>query len=150
VLYSIFTGQSPQKSSLRPQPADQAAVENRYAEILSLDFSSEPTLAWDLQHLLHRGASRQITTIEAFLTGLNQVAVEFGWNPPSSKAVRAEARAHLRTGLAQLRQGHDLIAASRDAIREAAILDEIGDDLEAELKRLLLKINEMLAARVLP
>lgn len=150
ILYPIFTGQSPMKGSLRPQPADQATVEARYSDVNQLDFSPEPTLSYALQDLLQRGARRHVTSIDQFILGLNDIAVSFGWNPPPSRAVRADARTQLREGLAKLREGHDNLKTARDLIREAAILDDIGDDLEAELKRLLTKINEMLNARVIP
>jgi serine/threonine protein kinase len=150
ILYPIFTGQSPLKGSLRPQPADQAGVDSRYSDVNTLDFSAEPTLSYALQDLLQRGAHRQITTIDQFLVGLNEVALAFGWNPPPSRAVRAEARKHLREGLAKLREGQDHVRAARDLLREAVILDDIGDDLDAELRRLLAKINEMLNGRVIP
>ncbi|MFN8420395.1 MAG: hypothetical protein U0528_14315 [Anaerolineae bacterium] len=150
ILYPIFTGQSPMKGSLRPQPADQAAVEARYADVNQLDFSPEPTLSYALQDLLQRGANRQISNVDQFMVGLNEVAVGYGWNPPSSRQIRAEARRQLRDGLAKLREGQDSIREARDLIREAAILDDIGDDLEAELRRVLTKINDMLNARVIP
>ena len=74
ILYPIFTGQSPQKGSLRPQPADQATVESRYSDINALDFSAEPTLSYALQDLLQRGANRQITTADQFALGLSDAA----------------------------------------------------------------------------
>jgi serine/threonine protein kinase len=150
VLYPIFTGQSPMKGTLRPLPADQATVDSRYAEIKTLDFSPEPTLSARLQTLLQRGADRQVASIDQLASELSGIALEFGWNAPPSRASRSEARKHLRDGLARLRQGHDLIREARDLIREAMITDDIGDDQEAELRRLLTKINDMLNQRVIP
>lgn len=150
ILYPIFTGQSPLKGTLRPQPADQTGVDARYSDVTALDFSPEPTLSYALQDLLQRCAHRQITTIEQFMLGLNDAALAFGWNPPPSRAIRADARKHLRDGLSKLRQGQDNLRAARDLIREAMILDDLGDDFEAELRRMLAKINDMLNARVIP
>lgn len=152
ILYPIFTGLSPQKGMLVPQPAGQAEVDSRYSEINQLDFGVEPTLSSALQRLLQRGASRQIATVEQFISGLHGVAALFGWdspNVPINPAMRT-AREQLRSGLSKLRQGQDSIREARDMLREAAIMDDIGEDLEAELRRLLGKINDMLNGRVIP
>ncbi len=45
ILYSIFTGLSPQKTTLRPQPGPLSEVEARYQDVNSLDFGVEPTLS---------------------------------------------------------------------------------------------------------
>lgn len=148
VLYPVFTGLSPQKGSLRPQPADQAGVDSRYAEINQLDFGSEPTLSAPLQELLQQGASRQLTSIEQFITGLSGAAGDFGWD--SSRPGVREARAQVRDALSKLRLGQELLHEARALLLEAAIKDDISADMEAELRRLLNKINEMLTARVIP
>jgi hypothetical protein len=148
ILYPIFTGLSPQKGSLMPQPASAAELENRYKEIDQLDFGVEPTLSRALQSLLQQGAQRQIESIEQFTKGLDEAAEAFGWDAPQRR--RREARDQVRNGLAKLRQGQDSIREARDMLREAAILEDIGDDLDAELRRLLGKINEMLNSRVIP
>lgn len=150
ILYPIFTGLSPQKGSLKPQPADQVGVENRYSDVKQLDFGVEPTLSAALQDLLQRGARRQLTTIDQFIAGLSEVAAAYGWNPSPSQAAVREIRSQVRNGLAKLRQGQDALRDARDILREAAISDHIGEDLEAELRRLLGKINEMLNCRVIP
>src|SRR5690606_13854228 len=57
ILYPIFTGMSPQKTALRPQPGSQQEVEDRYRDVTDLDFGMEPTLSTALQTLLQRGAA---------------------------------------------------------------------------------------------
>jgi serine/threonine protein kinase len=152
ILYPIFTGLSPQKSSLVPQPAGQAEVDSRYSDIDRLDFGVEPTLGAGLQRLLQQGARRQITTIDQFASALSTVAAGFGWEAPSVPVdhPRVEARLQVRTALARLREGQDAIRDAREVLRDAAIMDDIGADLEAELRRLLGKINDMLNCRVIP
>ncbi len=148
ILYPIFTGLSPQKGSLMPQPASLAEVENRYKDIDQLDFGVEPTLSADLQALLQKGAQREINSVDQFVADLDRAAEAYGWDAPIR--TRREARKQMQVGLARLRQGQDSIREARDMLREAAIMDEIGDDLESELRRLLGKINEMLNCRVIP
>ncbi len=152
ILYPIFTGLSPQKGSLMPQPAGQDEVDARYNEISQLDFGSEPTLSTAVQRLLQQGARRQLATIEQFASGLSTASAAFGWESASMPVAHAliEARAQVRTALARLRQGQNSIREAREMLREAAIMDDIDDDLEAELRRLLGKINEMLNCRVIP
>jgi serine/threonine protein kinase len=152
ILYPIFTGLSPQKGTLVPQPAGQSEVDERYSEINQLDFAVEPTLSPSLQRLLQQGARRQMATIEQFASGLSNVATVFGWESSAGPLDPAlhDARVQMRSGLTKLRQGQDLIREARDTLREAAIMDDIGEDLEAELRRLLGKINEMLNCRVIP
>jgi hypothetical protein len=60
------------------------------------------------------------------------------------------AREQVRFGLTQLRQGQEAIRAARESLLEAAILDDINEDMEAELRRLLAQINEALNHRVIP
>jgi serine/threonine protein kinase len=151
VLYPVFTGLSPQKGSLMAQPADQAGVESRYTDVNQLDFGVEPTLSRGLQDLLQHGARRQLTTIEQFSLGLGRVAAEFGWDTVVGQETALKAaRSQVRTGLAQLRQGHEALRIARDILRDALIMDEITDDFELELRRLLGKINDMLNSRVIP
>jgi serine/threonine protein kinase len=152
ILYPIFTGLSPQKGSLVPQPAGQTEVDERYSDIGQLDFGSEPTLSAALQRLLQQGARRQIATIDQFASGLSSVATAFGWETPTRPVAPTirDARAQVRAGLEKLRQGQDAIHEARELLREAAIMDNIGEDFEAELRRLLGKINEMLNCRVIP
>jgi serine/threonine protein kinase len=150
ILYPIFTGLSPHKGSLVPQPAGQTEVDIRYNEINQLDFGSEPTLSAGLQRLLQQGARRQITTIDQFASALSTVAAAFGWDSALVNPVLVEARTQVRVALERLRQGQDAIREAREILREAAIMDDIGVDLEAELRRLLGKINEMLNCRVIP
>jgi serine/threonine protein kinase len=148
ILYSIFTGLSPHKGSLMAQPASQAELETRYKEIDQLDFGVEPTLSAALQGLLQQGAQRQIASADQFIAGLDKAAEAFGWHALEKR--RREAREQVKAGLAKLRQGQDSIREARDMLREAAIIEDIGGDLDAELRRLLGKINEMLNCRVIP
>jgi serine/threonine protein kinase len=150
ILYPVFTGLSPQKGSLMPQPADQAGVESRYSEVNQLDFGVEPTLSRDIQDLLQKGARRQLTTAEEFSAGLSRAAADFGWSAGSAHPALHQARSQVRDGLTRLRQGQDSIREARDLLREAAIMDDINETFEAELRRLLGKINEMLNSRTIP
>lgn len=152
ILYPIFTGLSPQKTSLRPQPGNVEQVMSRYQDIDALDFGVEPTLSPALQALLNRGAAQQIETVEEFVAGLQSVASLHGWDFPdhyTSPASR-DARAQMRAGLKSLRKGQDSLREARDLFREAAILDNITEDMEDELRRLVKSINETLNHRVMP
>jgi serine/threonine protein kinase len=152
ILYPIFTGLSPQKTTLRPQPGNQTEVEARYQEINSLDFGVEPTLSEALQELLQRGAAQQIDTVDDFIAGLQEVGTLLGWDFPghyTSPASR-DARTQMRAGLSKLRKGHDNLREARDLFREAAIQDGITEDMEAELRRMVKSVNDMLNARAIP
>ena len=152
ILYPIFTGLSPQKGALVPQPGSPELVDRRYTDVDFLDFGVEPTLSRPLQELLQRGAARGFQSSEAFLDALMAVAGRFGWDfphRPTTDALR-QARARTRAGLKKLRAGQDAIRQARDLLREAAILDDINEDTEQELRRLLTAINAMLARRVIP
>jgi serine/threonine protein kinase len=152
ILYPIFTGMSPMKTALKPQPSGLSEVDARYQEISMLDFGVEPSLSQDLQKLLQRGAAMQIETVDDFIEELTQVCHLHGWdfsgNPATSHD--RQARDHLREGLRTLREGQESIRQARDLFREAAVLDGITPDLEDELHRLLKAVNEMLNQRVIP
>lgn len=152
ILYPVFTGLSPQKGALMPQPASQAEVEQRYADVNHLDFGIEPTLSASLQALLQKGARQDLPNVRAFRTGLEHVAIRHGWELPGSHTVPTlrEAREQVRAGLAELRRGQDALRAARETLLEAVILDDINEDMEAELRRLLAQINEALNHRVIP
>ena len=152
VLYTIFTGLSPLKTSLRPQPSSRDAVEARYSDIERLDFSEENGLSEGICDLLQRGAAQQIQSVREFVNGLQRVAAQHGWDFPdhSPTAASRQAREQMRTGLRRLRQGHENIREARDLFREALVQDGISPDLEEELRRLLLLMNEMLNHRVVP
>lgn len=155
ILYPLFTGLSPQKTALRPQPSGLADVEARYRDVTTLDFGVEPSLSEGLKALLQRGAAMQIEDVEAFLEGLQQVAVEHGWDFPTVNGQPAtpnnrQARDQMRQGLRKLRQGQDAIREARDLFRDAAVQDGITPDLEDELRRLVKMANDMLNRRVIP
>jgi len=152
VLYTIFTGMSPQKGSIRPQPSNQADVESRYTDVNELDFTMEPTLSESLCELLQRGASMQLTNIQEFLNGLQRVAANHGWDFPNyyTSPSSRDARDQMRAGLQRMRDGQENIRTARDLFREAVIQDGITPDLEDELRRLVVSINEMLNHRVIP
>lgn len=152
ILYSLFTGLSPQKGTLRPQPGSMAEVEARYRDITNLDFGVEPTLSPALQGVLQRGAAMGFDNADQFITALREVAASNGWDFPGAytNAANRDARAELRAGLTKLRKGEDAIREARDLFREAAVLDGISDDLEGELRRLAKAVNEMLNSRVIP
>lgn len=152
ILYSIFTGLSPQRGGLRPQPAGLKEVDARYANIDSLDFSSEPTLSPAIIELLNDGARQEIATAYEFIQRLEEAGKAFGWqykrdtlNPTLRKA-----RQHVREALSKLRMGEALIRESRESLLEAAILEDINEDLEEELRRLLKSVNDFLNSRPIP
>jgi hypothetical protein len=152
ILYPIFTGLSPQKTTLRPQPGTWHDVEARYQDITTLDFGIEPSLSGALQDLLQRGAAMQIETVNEFLEGLYRVAALHGWDFPHqyTSPTSRDARAQMRAGITRLRKGQTELREARDLFREAAIQDGITEDLEAELRRLVKSVNEMLNSRVIP
>lgn len=152
ILYPVFTGLSPQKTTLRPQPGNMAEAESRYHDITTLDFGVEPSLSEGLKELLQKGAAMQLESIEDFLSGLQEVASLHGWDFPhhyTSPASR-DARAQMRAGITRLRRGQTDLREARDLFREAAIQDGITEDLEAELRRLVKAVNTMLNERVIP
>ena len=152
VLYPIFTGMSPQKTSLRPQPSSRDAVEARYTDIDHLDFSMEPSLSEGIAELLQRGAAEDIGTVQEFINGLQRVATQHGWQFPDyyTSSSSSEARVQMRAGLKRLREGHEQIRQARDLFREALIQDGISPDMEDELRRLVVLLNKMLNHRVVP
>ncbi len=152
VLYTIFTGMSPQKGSLRPQPSSRDAVEARYTDIHNLDFSMEPSLSEGIAELLQRGASESIETVQEFINGLQRVATQHGWQFADyyTSPASSEARGQVRAGLERLRQGQENVRQARDLFRDALIEDGISRDLEDELRRLVVALNEMLNHRVAP
>ena len=152
VLYSIFTGMSPQKTSLRPQPSSREAVDARYADIDQLDFTMEPSLSEGITELLQRGAGEHIETAKEFVNSLQRAATQHGWQFPDyyTSSASSEARLQMRAGLQRLRDGHENIREARDLFRDALIQDGISSDLEDELRRLVVVLNEMLSHRVVP
>ena len=152
VLYTIFTGMSPQKTSIRPQPSNQVDVDARYTDVNELDFTMEPSLSESLCELLQRGASMRINSIQEFLNGLQRVAADHGWDFPSyyTSPASRDARDHMRAGLQRMREGQESIRIARDLFRDAVIQDGISPDLEDELRRLVVSINDMLTHRVIP
>lgn len=152
ILYPLFTGLSPQKTTLRPQPSDMNEVEKRYQDIQTLDFGVEPGLSVALQEFLQRGASMRIESIEDYFDGLRHVAALHGWdfNDQYTSPASREARDHMRAGLRKLREGQMNLRDARDLFRDAVVLDGITDDLEDELRRLVIAANDMLNNRVIP
>lgn len=152
ILYPVFTGLSPQKGTLRPQPASQTEVEQRYADVNHLDFTVEPSLSAGLQELLEQGARQELAHVRAFVAGLERIAGRHGWELHGSPTVPAlrTAREHVRAGLAELRKGQESLREARERLLEAMTLDDINEDIEAELRRLLAQINDALNHRVIP
>lgn len=152
ILYPVFTGLSPMKTSLRPQPGTLQDAEARYQEVTQLDFGVEPTLSIALQDLLQRGASQQIESIDDFIVELNRVATLHGWDfshhytSPASR----DARTQMRAGLKRIREGQTKLREARDMFLDAAIQEGITPDLENELRRLVKALNDMLTERVIP
>lgn len=152
ILYSIFTGLSPVSGTLRPMPGSIDQVESRYQSVTTLDFGVEPSLSPILKDLLQAGAGMQISTIDEFISGLQAVCQQHGWDFPNRSAEPASRRArdYMRDGLRRLREGEMKIREARDLFRDAATLDDISDDLESELRRLVKAVNDMLNQRVIP
>lgn len=152
ILYPIFTGQAPQKGSLRPQPGSQAEVEARYESINQLDFSGDASLSQAIITLLERGAKKQIESATAFLAEVQRVAARFGWDLPAQRPTEAlmHAREQTRLGLDHLRQSHEAARAARDYLLEAVSLDGINEDMEDELRRLIAEIGDFLNHRAIP
>lgn len=152
ILYSILTGQSPQKTSLRPQPGSQQEVERRYEEVSNLDFSTAPDLSPALIDLLEAGAKKQIQTATALLAELQRIAVRFGWSfaGQTSPPALTQAREAIRTGLEKLRESQEFARLARETLMDAAILDGMNEDMEDELRRLIGQINQFLTHRPIP
>jgi serine/threonine protein kinase len=152
ILYPIFTGLSPQKTAIRPQPGTLQDVETRYQDINALDFGVEPTLSEGIKALLQRGAAMQINTVDEFVKGLHEVGAQLGWDFPDgyTSPSSRDARGQMRAGLSRLRKGQTNLREARDLFREAAIQEGITEDLEAELRRLVKAVNDMLNNRVIP
>ncbi|MGB1285343.1 MAG: hypothetical protein ACPG7F_02320 [Aggregatilineales bacterium] len=152
ILYPAFTGLSPRKTTLRPQPGAQDVVDSRYQDVDELDFAVEPGLSAGLQAFLQKGAAMQIHTIDEFIAGLQAVAASHGRDFPGhyTGAGNREARDRTRKGLQQLREGEKAIREARDLFREAMILDDLTIDTEDELRRLVKAVNAMLNQRVIP
>ncbi len=152
ILYPVFTGLMPQKMPIRPQPGSMQDVEERYQDVTELDFGVEPGLSMALRDLLQRGAADQIETADDFLSELRQVSALHGWDFPhyyTSPASR-DARDQMRAGIRRLRIAHASLREARSLFREAVIQDNITEDLEQELRRMVKAINEMLNKRVIP
>lgn len=152
VLYPIFTGLSPLKTTLKPQPGNYAQAETRYQNITELDFGVEPSLSQSLKDLLQAGASMELQTVDQFIDGLEQVAAAHGWDFPElyTNPSNRSARDKMRAGLRDLREGQARLRAARDHFRDGAIQMEISEDLEDELRRLVKSVNDMLNHRVIP
>jgi serine/threonine protein kinase len=152
ILYPIFTGMSPQKTSLRPQAGGMDVVEKRYEDVHDLDFNMEPTLSQSLQALLRRGAAQQIQSVQAFQAQLHEIGALHGRDFPThyTSPASRQARDHLRKALKALRDGENQIRDARDRLRDALVQDGITPDLEDELRRLIKEINEVLNQRIIP
>lgn len=152
ILYPIFTGMSPQKTSLRPQAGGQSVVDKRYDDILELDFAMEASLSPALQALLQKGAAQDLKRVPDFMSEIQNVAAQHGRDFPeaASSPASRQARDSLKKGLKALREGETKIREARDLFREALIVDSISPDLEAELRRLVKAVNDALNERVIP
>ncbi len=152
ILYPIFTGLSPQKAALRPQPGRLSDVEERYRDIKELDFGVEPTLSEEIKNLLQAGAAMELATIDDFMEGLEEAGAALGWDFPNhyTSPASRDARTQMRAGINRLRSGQENLREARDLFREAAIQEGITPDLEKELRRLVKAVNEMLNHRVIP
>lgn len=152
ILYPIFTGQSPQRGDLRPQPAGQQDVDARYSDINQLDFSGEPSLSSLVIDLLERGARQELNSAQELLQRVENIATHFGWEfrYQNTSQVLSKAREHVRAGLEKLRTSADLAREARELLLEAATLDGINEDSENEIRRLMKGINDYLNARTIP
>lgn len=152
ILYPIFTGLSPQKAALRPQPGRLSDVEERYKNITELDFGVEPSLSDNIKKLLQAGAAMELSHIDEFLEGLYTAGASLGWDLPNhyTSPASRDARTQMRAGITRLRSGQEDLREARDLFREAAIQEGITPDLEEELRRLVKSVNDMLTHRVIP
>lgn len=152
ILYPVFTGMSPQKASLRPQPGGQDTVDTRYEDITELDFGMVPDLSSAMQELLQHGAAMEYDYLKDFIDDLKRVASLHGRDFPefSSNPASRDARDQMKAGLKLLREGEANIREARDLFREAVVLDGITEDLENELRRLVKNVNDMLNNRAIP
>ena len=78
--------------------------------------------------------------------------VRFGWSFPGQNAapVLDKARDFAREGLVKLRESQEAVRVAREFLLEAATLDDINEDMENELRRLLSSIGDFLNSRVIP
>lgn len=152
VLYPIFTGMSPQKTTLRPQPGTLEEVAERYTDITELDFMMEPTLSPALQELLQRGAQMQFTTLEQFISALEAVASQNGRDFPQHTSTPSArlARDHVRKGLSALRTGTNALRDARDHLHDALTVEDLPPDIEDEVRRLIKALNDQLNKRLIP
>jgi hypothetical protein len=152
ILYPIFTGMSSQHASLRPQPGGMDVVESRYADVDQLDFSIEPTLSEAIKTMLQKGAAMAYPNVKAFIADLQRASALHGRDFPdyNARPSARQARDILRGGLKDLREGTAHLKQARDSFREALTLDDLPQDLEDELRRLVKELNEMLNHRVIP
>jgi hypothetical protein len=152
ILYPVFTGLSPQKAALRPQPGKISDVEERYKNITELDFGVEPTLSEGIKNLLQAGAAMELPNIDAFIERLRVAGASLGWDFPNhyTSPTSRDARTQLRAGITRMRAGQEDLREARELFREAAIQEGITADLEAELRRLVKSVNDMLTHRVIP
>lgn len=152
ILYSVFTGLSPHKAALRPQPGSQSEVETRYQDVTSLDFGVEPSLSVSIQQALQQGASQELENIDEFLLVWNRIAAQHGWSATGNYTSPAnrEARDQMRDGLWRLRKGEEYIREARDLFRDAAVVDGVDEEVVGELRRLIKAVNETLNNRAIP
>lgn len=152
ILYPLFTGMSPQKTALRPQAGGMEVVEGRYTDVQELDFMVEPLLSQNIQWMLQRGAAQQIPSVAVFVEMVQQVAAQHGRDFPNEHATPANrtARDSIRKGLKLLRDGETAIRDARDIFRDAMVQDDITEDLENELRRLVKAVNDFINERVIP
>jgi len=152
ILYPALTGMSPQKTALKPQPGSTHEVMTRYQDVNALDFGVEPTLSPSIQAVMQRGAAHQISNADELLRDWQYAAARSGWDFPGfyTEPANRDARTQLREGLARLRSGEAQIRDARDRFRDAAVLDGLSPELEAELRRLIKAVNDLLGHRVLP
>ena len=152
ILYPLFTGMSPQKTTLRPQPGGMEEVNARYADVTELDFMMEPTLSQGVRDVLQLGAAFQYDSLQEFTELLQQAASMNGRDFTASYTTPAnrEARDRVRRGLENLREGETMIREARDLFRDALIIEGISDDIASELRRLVRATNELLNHRVIP
>ena len=152
ILYPAFTGMSPHKTALRPQPGNLDVVEKRYADVQELDFLMEPTLSPAIQALLQRGANQEIATVDDFIVQLQAVGALHGrdFSDVHTAPANRQARDHMKHGLTLLREGEQAIREARDLFRDALVQEGITEDLESELMRLVKAVNDVLNERVIP
>ena len=86
------------------------------------------------------------------MSELQRVSLRFGWSFPGQNSTGSleHARDQVRAGMEKLRESQSLARLAREHLLEAVTLDDINEEMEDELRRLLAQIGEFLNRHVIP